>query len=93
MMIIALPSSPLGPCSADGSLWKPNKASLAAEMIPQSCTRIMDEMAMTQKFAEVAESLMYMVLNEGTDSQRIDVVFYVFRDNSIKSPETQKRGS
>ena len=55
---------------------------------------------MTQKirgdqntFAEVAESLMYMVLNEGTDSQRIDVVFDVYRDNSIKNPETEKRGS
>ena len=53
MMIIALPSSPLGPCSADGSLRKPNKASLAkelqkknmtaAEMIPQPCTRIWTE--------------------------------------------------
>ena len=32
MMIIALPSSPLGPCSADGSLRKPNKASLAKEL-------------------------------------------------------------
>ena len=55
---------------------------------------------MTQKirgdqktFAEVAESLMYMVLNEGTDSQHIDVVFDVYRDNSIKNPETDKRGS
>ena len=36
---------------------------------------------------------MYMVLNEGTDSQRIDVVFYVYKDNSIKSPEREKRGS
>ena len=44
-------------------------------------------------FAEVAESLMYMVLNEGTDSQRIGVVFDVYRDNSIKNPEAEKRGS
>ena len=44
-------------------------------------------------FAEVAESLMYMVLNEGTDSQRIDVVLDVYGDNSIKNPETEKRGS
>ena len=36
---------------------------------------------------------MYIVLNEGTDSQRIDVVFDVYRDNSIKNPETEKRGS
>ena len=32
MVIIALPSSPLGPSSADGSLRKPNKASLAKEL-------------------------------------------------------------
>ena len=44
-------------------------------------------------FAEVADSLMYMVLNEGTDSHRIDVVFDVYRDNSIKNPEREKRGS
>ena len=55
---------------------------------------------MTQKmrgdqntFAEVADNLMCMALNEGTDSQRIDVVFDVYRDNSIKNPETEKRGS
>ena len=32
MMIIVLPSSPPSPCSADGSLKKPNKASLAKEL-------------------------------------------------------------
>ena len=60
----------------------------------------MDRMAMTQKirgdqntFAEVADNLMYMALNEGTDSQRIDVVLDVYRDNSIKNPETEKRGA
>ena len=36
---------------------------------------------------------MHMVLNEGTDSQRIKVVFYVYTDNSIKNPEREKRGS
>ena len=57
----------------------------------------MDRMAMTQKirgdqktFAEVAESLMYMVLNEETDSQHIDVVFDVYRDNSIKNPRQRR---
>ena len=104
---------PLGPlpwslASADGSLRKTNKASLAkqlqknmtaADMIPQPCAQIIDGMAMVQKirgdktFAEVADNLMYIVLNEGTDSQRIDVVFDVYRDNSIKNPEREKRGS
>ena len=32
MVIIALPSSPLDPCPVDGSLRKPNKASLAKEL-------------------------------------------------------------
>ena len=32
MMIIAFPSSPPRACSADGSLRKPNKASLANEL-------------------------------------------------------------
>ena len=31
-------------------------------------------------FAEMADSLMEMVLHEGTDSQCIDVVFDVYRD-------------
>ena len=95
--------------SVDGSLRKTNKASLAkelqknmtaADMIPQPCAQIIDGMAMVQKirgdqktFAEVADNLMYMVLNEGTDSQRIDVVFDVYRDNSITNPEREKRGS
>ena len=72
--------------SADGLLRKTNKASLAkalqknrtaADVIPQPCARIIDGMAMVQKirgdqktFAEVADSMMSMVLHEGTDSQR-----------------------
>ena len=93
--------------AADGSLRKTNKASLAkelqknmtaADMIPQPRVRIIDCMAMVQKirgdqktFAEVADSLIYMVLNEETDSQRIDVVFDVYRDNSIKNPTPRER--
>ncbi len=84
--------------SADGSLRKTNKALLVKElqkkttgtdMIPQPYARIVDGMAMAQKmrgdqktFAEVADSLMYMVLNEGTDSQRVEVVFDIYSDNS-----------
>ena len=29
-------------------------------------------------------------LNEGTDSQRIDVVFDVYRDNSIRTPRQRR---
>ena len=103
---------PLGPLpwslpSADGSLRKTNKVSLAkevqkdmtaADMIPQPCARIMDGMSMVQKirgdqktFAEVADNFIYMVLNEGTDSQRFDVAFDINRDNSIKNPERERR--
>ena len=95
--------------SADGSLRKTNKVLLAkevqkdmtaADMIPQPCARIMDGMSMVQKirgdqktFAEVADNFIYMVLNEGRDSQRIDVVFDVYRDNSNNNREREKRGS
>ena len=72
----------------------------AADMIPQPCGRIFDEMIMLQKmrgdqktFAELADSMMSMVLHEGTDSQRIDVVFDVYRNNSIKNHKREKRGS
>jgi hypothetical protein len=105
---------PLGPlplslASADGSLRKTNKASLAKELqknitaadtIPQPCARIIDGMAMVQKirgdlktFAEVADCLMSITLNEGTDSQRIDVVFDVYKEESIKNAKREKRGS
>jgi len=68
--------------------------------IPQPCGRIFDEMVMLQKirgdqktFAELGDSMMSMVLHEGTDSQRIDVVFNVYRNNSIKNHKREKRGS
>ena len=34
-----------------------------------------------------------MVLHEGTDSQRIDVLFDVYRDSLIKNAEREKGGS
>jgi len=69
----------------------------AADMIPQPCGRIFDEMVMLQKirgdqktFAELADSMMSMVLHEGKDSQRIDAVFDVYRNNSIKNHKNFK---
>lgn len=95
--------------SADGTPRKTNKASLAkalkkdiraADVIPQPSTRIIDGMAMVQKikgdqktFAEVADCVLSMALSEGIDSQRIDVVFDVYRKESIKNTEREKRGS
>ena len=46
-----------------------------------------------ERFAEVADILMYMILNEGIDSQRIDLFFDVYRGNLIKNPKREKRGS
>jgi len=72
----------------------------AAYMTPRSCAWIIDEIIMFQKIrgheetiAEVAGSVMSMDLHEGTDSQRIDVVFEVYRDNSLNNPEGGKKGS
>ena len=69
-------------------------------VIPQPSARIIDGMTMVQKtredqktFAEVADDMLSMVLHEGTDSQRIDMVFDVYRDSSIKNAGTEKRGS
>ena len=82
--------------SADESLGKANKALLAkepqrnltaADVILQPCAIVINGMAMVQKvkgdqktFAEMADSLMEMVLHEGTESQCIDVVFDVYCD-------------
>ena len=95
--------------SADGSLRKTNKSSLlndfkknipAANTIPQPSARVIDGMSLVQKikgdqdtFDDVAESLMSMILNEGNMSERIDVVFDVYRDESTKNVEREKRGS
>ena len=56
-------------------------------------------MAMVQKiagdqktFAEVADTLMSIVLNEGTNSERIDEVFDVYKEYSIKNAERVRRG-
>ena len=43
-------------------------------------------------FAEIAESLLSMALNEGTSSDKIDVAFDDFQDDSIKSAERENRG-
>lgn len=95
--------------SDDGSIRKNNKAALANELkksvtpadtIPKPCARITDGMAVVQKlkgdhktFAEIADTIMSMTLNEGHDSERIDVVFDVYREESIKNAEREKRGS
>ena len=71
----------------------------AADVIPQPSACLIDDMVLVQRlkgsqktFAEIAESLLSMALNEGTSSDRIDVVFDDYRDESIKSAERGNRG-
>ena len=66
---------------------EPQRNLTAADVILQPCAIVFNGMAMVHKvkgdqktFAEMADSLMEMVLHEGTDSQCIDVVFDVYRD-------------
>ena len=48
---------------------------------------------MTRKhLLEIAESLLSMAINEGTSSDRIDIVFNDCLDGSIKSAERENRG-
>lgn len=87
----------------DGSLRKTTKSTLAKELqkntlevetIPLQSACIIDGMAMVQKlrgdhksFADVADTLLTMALREGFRSSRIDVVFDVYREISIKNIE------
>ena len=95
--------------TADGSLRKPNKAALAkelqksvpfADVIPQPSACMIDAMAFVQRlkgyhkaFAEVALSLLCLVLHEGSISERIDVILDVYKENFIKNAEREKRGA
>lgn len=95
--------------TADGSLRKTNKAALAkelqksvpfADVIAQPSACMIDAMVLVQRlkqdhktFAQVAESLLCLVLHEGSNSKRIDGIFDVYKENSIKNTEREKRGA
>ena len=90
-------------------LCKKNKAALAreletnvlpAENIPTPSACIIDGMNLVHKlkgegktFAQQADSALNQTLSEGTDSTRINVVFDVYRNTSIKNAERCNRGS
>ena len=94
---------------SEGSLRKTNKAALAkaltndgmvAENIPRLSATIIDGMSLVQRlkgdnqtFAEVADSCLTHALHEGENSQQIDVVFDVYRKQSIKNAERSNRGA
>ena len=93
----------------DGSLRKTNKAALTreletnvlpAENIPTPSACIIDGMNLVHKLkgegktlAQLADSALNQTLSEGTDSTRINVVFDVYRNTSIKNAERCNRGS
>ena len=93
--------------NADGSLRKTNKAALAreleknvshAEAIRTPSTCIIDGMRLVQRMngnyktsAQLAESVLSMVLYVGVQSGRVDVVFDAYRQPSIKDSERLNR--
>ena len=98
---------PWGLANADGSLRKTNKAAFARELekdvspveaIPTPSTCIIGGMGLVQMmngnnkpFAQLAESVLAMVLYVGGQSGRVDVVFDVYRQPSIKDSERLNR--
>ena len=67
-------------------------------VVPTPSAYLIDGMSLIQKlkvdhliFGEIAEMALLRVLREGEGSSRIDVVFDVYRDLSIKSVERELR--
>lgn len=93
----------------DGKQRKTNKSTLAkelqknvsvAEVIPQPSATIVDGMALVQRtkgdqktFGQVASSILASALHEGSHSQRIDIVFDVYKEQSIKNMERLSRST
>ena len=73
-----------------------------AETLPSDSACIIDGMAIVQKvmagitnatFGEASKTIFSSILKEGRDNIRIDVVFDVYKENSIKNAERVQRGS
>ena len=95
--------------TCDGMLRKTNKASLANNLeklsLPpdenlQKPAVMIDAMSLVQKtiannktFSQVANSIFSRIMNDGFGCKRIDVVFDVYRELSIKNVERSKRGN
>ena len=43
-------------------------------------------------FWDIVESIFMIAIQSGNASSRIDIVFYVYKDNSIKTAEREGRG-
>lgn len=71
------------------------------EKLPQHSATVIDGMSLVQKinigtnqttFSQVASLLLSIVLREGSESKRIDVVFDTYQENSIKDAERRMLG-
>ena len=92
----------------DGLMGKTNKASLASNLqknvavsdeLPAKSASVVDGMNLVQRiksdqatFGDVASLVFLMALKEGSQSNRIDVVFDTYKKNSIKNSERSVRG-
>jgi hypothetical protein len=92
----------------DGLLRKTNKATLAttlqknvtvAEQLPGNSASVISGMNLVQRvkgdqatFGDVAKTVLSMALREGSQSNRVDVVFDTYQENSIKNSERSVRG-
>ncbi len=93
----------------DGSLRKTSKASLAhtlvhnvpvAEVIPAPSACIIDGMSLLHKmkadhksFGHLSEQIMALALQESAQCERLDIVFDVYSQSSIKNVERLRRGA
>ena len=94
--------------TADDTLRKTNKAVLSnnlekestpSEEIPENSWCIIDAMSLVKKikgkqktFKEVAETLFRKAMSENVSCNRIDLVFDVYEEKSIKNAERRNRG-
>ena len=95
--------------NADGSLKKTAKLNLSMHLEKQVTfvdepnggnATVIDAMGIVQKihgenltFSELSERILGCILNDGRNSQRIDVVYDIYKKHSIKSAERLRRGS
>lgn len=104
-----LGQKPWALANADGTLKKTGKSSLGKHIEKEMATTdtvsgrratIVDAMGIVQKvhgeqltFDELSDRILKQILTDGRGSERIDVVFDMYRDQSIKTAERINRGS
>ena len=95
--------------TTDGLPRKTNKAALAttlqrnvapAEHLPGNSAFVVDGMNIVQRikgeqntFGDIATTILSMELKEGSQSKRIDAVFDIYQEKSIKNSQRSVRGA